>query len=160
MENDMKISSSAFQDGKPIPTKYAYSGIPGGQNVSLPLAWNDVPKETKSFALSIVDPHPVANNWIHWLVVNIPANVTSLPEGASGKGMPAGSKELYNSYGTLGFGGPQPPKGSGPHPYVVTLYALNVGRIDLSSNASLDAFQSILRGTVVATAKTTGIYER
>ncbi|MBI4547629.1 MAG: YbhB/YbcL family Raf kinase inhibitor-like protein [Ignavibacteriae bacterium] len=156
----MKLSSSIFQDGKPIPTKHAYHGVTGGQNVSLPLSWSGVPAETKSFALSIVDPHPIANNWVHWFVINIPKDATSLAEGASGASMPAGSKELYNSYGTMGYGGPQPPKGSGPHPYEVTLYALNVEKLDLSANASLNAFKKALEGKVITSAKITGIYER
>ena len=156
----MRLSSSAFQEGKSIPTKYAYQGVVGGKNISLPLAWNDAPPETRSFALSIIDPHPVAKNWVHWFVINIPKSVTSLAEDASAKSMPAGSKELYNSYGTSGYGGPQPPKGSGPHPYVVTLYALNVEHIDLSQNASLAAFEKALDGNVLALVRITGIYER
>ncbi|MDI6767202.1 MAG: YbhB/YbcL family Raf kinase inhibitor-like protein [Bacteroidota bacterium] len=156
----MNISSSAFTDNKPIPTKYAHSGVVGGKNISIPLTWTDPPEETKSFALSIVDPHPVARDWVHWLVINIPNEVTSLPEGISCKKMPAGTKELYNSYGELGYGGPQPPKGSGPHPYVVTLYALDVEKLDLTANTSLVAFEKMLEGRVLATAKVTGIYER
>ena len=155
----MRISSSAFQDGKPIPTKYAHPGVTGGKNISYPLSWTDVPEETKSFALSIVDPHPVAKNWIHWFAINIPKNITSLAEGASGR-MPAGTKELYNSYGTKGYGGPEPPKGSGPHPYETTIYALNVERLDCSENTTLQAFTKALEGKVIASAKTTGMYER
>ena len=156
----MKISSSAFEDGKSIPSKYAHGSVIGGKNISIPLTWTDVPKETKSFALSIIDPHPIARNWIHWLVVNIPLDVTSFTENTSLKKIPVGTKELYNSYGELGYGGPQPPKGSGPHPYVVTLYALNVDKLDLTANTSLVAFEKMLEGKVIATAKVTGIYER
>ena len=65
----------------------------------------------KSFALSMVDPHPVAQNWVHWLVISIPADVISFEEGASGKKLPPGSVELKNSSGDIGYGGPQPPKG-------------------------------------------------
>lgn len=73
--------------------------------------------------------------------------------------MPAGSKELYNSYGSLGYGGPEPPKGSGPHPYVVTLYALD-SAIDLPAGSSLAAFTRAIEGHVLSAAKITGIYER
>jgi Raf kinase inhibitor-like YbhB/YbcL family protein len=106
----MKITSSAFQDGKLIPTKYAYHGVDGGNNISLPLSWSDVPTGTKSFALSIVDPHPVAKNWVHWFVINIPAGANSISEGASKRAMPIGCKELLNTYGSPGYGGPEPPK--------------------------------------------------
>ena len=156
----MKISSSAFQEGKPIPSKHAYHGVVGGKNISPPLFWVGEPEGTQSFALSIIDLHPVANSWIHWLVINITKDCKSLSEAASGKKMQVGSKELYNSYGEIGYGGPQPPKGSGPHSYEITIYALNTGSIDLSVNSSLTVFRKAIGGKVIASAKTTGIYER
>jgi len=156
----MNIVSSAFEDGKTIPTKYTYYGVEGGKNISLPFSWSGVPGNTKSFALSIVDPHPVAKYWVHWFVINIPKDVTSIAEGASCSAMPKGAKELLNTYGKLGYGGPEPPKGTGPHPYVVTLYALNVDKIDLPEKTSLSEFDSALLGKVIATAKITGYYER
>lgn len=156
----MKITSSAFQEGKIIPTKYAYHGVDGGKNISIPLSWTDVPPVTKSFALSIVDPHPVAKNWVHWFVINIPSNVDILAEGTSQKSIPKGAKELHNTYGTLGYGGPEPPKGSGVHPYVVTLFALNVEKIDLSELTTLAEFNKTLEGKTITTAKLIGIYER
>lgn len=156
----MKITSSAFQDGAPIPAKYAHHGVDGGKNISLPFAWTDVPSTVKSFALSIVDPHPVAKYWVHWFVINIPKDTIGLAEGASGSAMPNGSKELFNTYGTIGYGGPEPPKGSGAHPYVVTLYALNVVATDLPIKTTLAEFDAALLGKMVGTAKITGYYER
>jgi Raf kinase inhibitor-like YbhB/YbcL family protein len=155
----MEISSSAFRDGEKIPIQYVMPGA-GGKNVSLPLTWTNIPSGTKSFALSIVDPHPVAQNWVHWLVVNIPPNVTALEEGASRRKMPAGSMELKNSFGDVGYGGPQPPQGTGSHPYVVTLYALNVAIVDLGMNTSLSAFKKAIEGKILGTASTTGKYGR
>ncbi len=156
----MNITSSAFQDGKNIPTQYAYFGVDGGKNISLPFQWSGAPGNTKSFALSIVDPHPVAKNWVHWFIINIPAAATEIAENASGKNIPDGAKELFNTYGTIGYGGPEPPKGSGKHPYVVTLYALNVERLELKEITSLAEFQTALEGKCIATAKTTGYFER
>jgi len=156
----MKISSSAFQEGKPIPKKCAYNGVAGGKNVSLPLAWQDAPAGTKSLALSMIDPHPVARNWIHWLVINIPKDVVELHEGASHHKMPDVSIELYNTYGTLGYGGPEPPAGSGVHPYVITLYALNVSLLELPEKTTLQMFNKAIEGKVLATAKLTGTYKR
>jgi hypothetical protein len=156
----MKITSSAFQEDRSIPTKYAYHGVEGGRNISLPFSWTQIPPGTKSFALSIVDPHPVAKYWVHWFVVNIPNYATEIAEGASGKLMPKGSKELLNTYGTPGYGGPEPPKGSGAHPYVVTLYAMNVESIDLPEKTTLAEFDKALFGKAIATAIITGMYER
>ena len=140
----MRLSSPAFKDGQPLPTRFAHPGVVGGENISLPLVWGGVPEGTQSFALSIIDPHPVAHDWVHWIVVDIPKNTLSLPEGASSRQMAPGAKELYNSYGEIGYGGPEPPPGSGPYPYVVTLYALLVGKTDLSANSSWNAVQKAL----------------
>lgn len=155
----MEILSSAFKDGEKIPVQYVMPGA-GGKNFSIPLTWKNVPSGTKSFALSIVDPHPIAQNWVHWLVINIPAQVTNLEEGASKKRMPKGSIELKNSFGEIGYGGPQPPKGTGDHPYVVTLYALNVESLDLGVNTSLPFFKKAIEGKVIASASITGKYGR
>ncbi len=156
----MRLSSKAFDDGKLIPAKYAHQGVAGGKNISLPLVWSNTHQDVKSFALSMIDPHPVAKDWVHWLVINIPQGESSIAEGASGKKMPPGVKELYNSYGELGYGGPQPPKGSGPHPYIITLYALSIEKLDLGANTSLNAFIKVLEGKILTTAEITGIYER
>jgi Raf kinase inhibitor-like YbhB/YbcL family protein len=156
---DMKLSSSAFKDGGKIPLQYVMPGA-GGKNISLPLSWEGAPPGTQSFALAIVDPHPVARNWVHWLVMDIPASATGLPEGASGKKMPPGAVELKNSWGEPGYGGPQPPGGTGDHPYVVTVYALNVPKLNLAASANLGAFQKALEGKVLASATVTGYFGR
>jgi Raf kinase inhibitor-like YbhB/YbcL family protein len=155
----MQLTSSAFQDGGKIPIQYVMPGA-GGKNVSIPLGWKNPPEGTKSFAISIVDPHPVANDWVHWLVIDIPPSTTGLPEGASGGNMPQSSVELNNSFGAIGYGGPQPPRGTGDHPYVVTLYALRVERLELSPNAGLIHFKNTLRGKVLAEAGITGYFGR
>jgi Raf kinase inhibitor-like YbhB/YbcL family protein len=158
-EKIMQLSSTAFTDGGKIPVPYVMPGA-GGKNISLPLSWTEAPPGTKSFALSLVDPHPVARNWVHWLVINLPADVHALAAGASGKKMPPGALELNSSFGDPGYGGPQPPRGSGDHPYVVTIYALNVPHLDLGSHTSLAAFQKSLEGKVLASASITGYFGR
>jgi len=155
----MEISSSVFKEGEKIPIQYVMPGA-GGKNTSVPLTWKNIPPGTKSFALSMVDPHPVAQNWVHWLVINIPANMVSIEEGASKKKMPPGAVELRNSFGDIGYGGPQPPKGSGDHPYVFTIYALNVEKLDLATNTSLNVFKKTLEGKILGSSTLTGRYER
>lgn len=155
----MEITSSAFKDQGKIPIQYVMLGA-GGKNMSIPISWKNTPAGTKSFALSIVDPHPVAQNWVHWLVISIPKEVTSIEEGASKKKMPAGSVELKNSFGDIGYGGPQPPKGTGDHPYVVTLYALNVEKLEIGVTTSLSAFKKAIEGKVIESASITGMYGR
>ena len=155
----MEITSSAFKDQGKIPIQFVMPGA-GGENISIPISWKNPPSGTKSFVLSIVDPHPVAQNWVHWLVINIPKEVISIEEGASKKKMPTGSVELKNSFGDIGYGGPQPPKGTGDHPYVVTLYALNVEKLEIGVSTSLSVFKKAIEGKVIESASITGMYGR
>lgn len=155
----MEISSLSFKEGEKIPVQHVMPGA-GGKNISVSLTWKNIPSGTKSFALSMVDPHPVAQNWVHWLVINIPANIVSIEEGASRRKMPSGSVELRNSFGDIGYGGPQPPKGSGDHPYVFTLYALNVEKLDLTANTPLPVFKKALEGKILGSTTLTGKYGR
>jgi phosphatidylethanolamine-binding protein (PEBP) family uncharacterized protein len=74
--------------------------------------------------------------------------------------MPVGSIELKNSFGDIGYGGPEPPKGTGDHLYVVTLYALSVEKLDLGVNTSLSAFKKALEGKGIGSASITGKYGR
>lgn len=160
-EGEFALESAAFADGRPIPVKYAHHGVSGGKNISPPLEWRNWPRETKSFALACIDRHPIARNWVHWLAINIPKEVGSIAEGASGTAkMPKGAKELKNSFGELGWGGPEPPPGSGDHNYEFIIYALNVESLPLEANSSLAAFNRAIEGKVIAQAKLTGTFKR
>jgi Raf kinase inhibitor-like YbhB/YbcL family protein len=160
-EAKLTLSSAAFGEGKAIPTRHANKGVPGGQNVSPPLSWTNLPAGTKSLALACIDRHPIANNWVHWLVVNVPASVNALSEGASRTAtLPAGAKELENTFGTTGWGGPQPPRGSGTHPYEFLLSALSVETLNLPVKTNLASFNKMIEGKVLATSKLVGTYER
>lgn len=155
------LSSSAFGDGKAIPARHANSGVKGGQNISPALAWADVPEGTKSLALACVDRHPIANSWVHWLIIDIPTTSSGLPEGASRTSrLPASAKELRNSFGSTGWGGPQPPPGSGVHLYEFLLYALSDQNLNLPADTNLASFNKAIAGKVLATAKIAGTYER
>jgi Raf kinase inhibitor-like YbhB/YbcL family protein len=155
----MTLESAAFPDGARIPVKYTLAS-PGGLKYSIPLQWQGPPEGTQSFALSMVDHHPIANNWVHWLVINIPPDYRSLAEGASypSYAMLPGSRQLQNSWGYQMYGGPNPPSGTGAHPYVVTVYALNVASLDLPDDASLAAFQAAIAGKTLASATITGYF--
>jgi Raf kinase inhibitor-like YbhB/YbcL family protein len=142
-----------------IPHQFTHHSIKG-KNLSPAFSWHDAPVSTKSFALSIVDPHPVAKNWVHWMLVDIPFSAREIPEGASRTGrMPKGARELMNTYGEQGYGGPAPPVGSGAHPYIATLYALNVEKLQLPHDASLRQFLKSVDGKIIEEAATKGFYE-
>jgi len=155
----LQLLSPAFKDGGAIPTRFARPAA-GGHNVSISLQWTGAPDGTKSFALAIVDQHPVARKWVHWMVIDIPPDVSSFPEGASEKNLPPGAIELSNSFGSAGYGGPQPPKGTGPHAYVVTLYALKDSRLGLKPDATLADFQNAIRGKILGETSITGFFEQ
>jgi Raf kinase inhibitor-like YbhB/YbcL family protein len=141
-----------------IPARFAMRGIPGGQNISVPYSWGTAPAGTRSLALTLIDASPVAHDWVHWLVVDIPADATGLPEGASGgSAMPSGALELRNTFKFTGYGGPQPPAGTGAHTYVATLYALDVDRLNVDEGASLDQVRRAMDGHVIAIATCTGL---
>lgn len=156
-EKVMLISSTAFLDGAKIPIDYARLTV-GGMNISPPVSWGNIPAGTRSLALSVVDRHPVARNWVHWLVINVPRGCMGLKEGASRKNMPAGARELRNSFGDIGYGGPQPPPGTGDHPYVFTVYALDVDRLDLPDNVTLQDFMKAIKGHVLGQGSLTGYF--
>ena len=158
----MKVFCPALLSGKYFATKHADRGIQGGQNISPRVSWSDVPPGTRSFALSMVDRHPVANNWVHWFVLNIPASTREIPERASGiyDHMPPGSMELRNSYGEIGYGGPKPPRGSGPHEYVITVYALNVDSLLLGPFSKLDECLRAFEGKVLDSGSVIGIFQQ
>jgi Raf kinase inhibitor-like YbhB/YbcL family protein len=151
----MTLTSTVFVDGGRIPDKYTMIDRTG-QNISLPFTWS-APAGTQSFALSMVDHHPGAQNWVHWLVINIPAAVTSLPENASAN-MPNSAVQLNNSWGEPVYYGPYPPQLTGLHPYVITVYALNVAGLDLPVNTSLAEFEGALQGRVLDSASITGYF--
>lgn len=154
------VTSEAFPDGERIPLPHV-SIRGGGENRSIPLAWSGAPTGTASFAVTLVDHAPVARMWVHWMVVDIAPPATAIPEGASGTTkMPSGARELANTGGGLGYSGPTPPPGTGDHPYVATVYALSVPRLDLPGNATLSDFTSAVSGKVLAEAAVTGIYSR
>lgn len=155
-----EVKSDAFADGEQMPIKYAGTTIVGGQNMSPPLAWDGAPAGTKSFALICVDRNPVANDWVHWAVINIPAETSSLAEGASGAKMPVGVEELVNTFGEKGWGGPTPPTGTGPHEYEFILYALSSAKIEINGAPSLTQFEEAVKADTLGTAKIKGVMER
>lgn len=119
----------------------------GGENVSPQLSWVNAPEGTKSFAVTVYDPDaPTGSGWWHWLVVNIPAETSELPQGAgaeAGTQLPKGVIQTITDYGKAGYGGPCPPEGHGFHQYIVTVYALKTDRINVkpTTNPAVVGYQ-------------------
>jgi Raf kinase inhibitor-like YbhB/YbcL family protein len=158
----MKVFCPMLLSGKYFPTKCAHRGIQGGQNVSPAIEWTEVPAGTRSFTFTIVDRHPSASNWVHWNVINIPISTREIQEQATGlhRGLPEGSMELRNSFGENGYGGPQPPRGSGPHNYEITVYALDIPALPVGPYATLSECSDAMRGHVLSSGSITGTFEQ
>jgi Raf kinase inhibitor-like YbhB/YbcL family protein len=155
----LTLSSPAFESGGLIPVEYANTGVPGGENVSIPYEWGGSPDGTRSFALILVDRHRLARSWVHWMVTSISADATSLARGASGTSMPPGSVEHKSTFGTSGYGGPQPPTGTGKHEYEAVLYALDTPAVG-GDPRTLAEFNAAIDGHVLASASTSGMFGR
>lgn len=130
------LSSPSLNPAKPLENKFVFNSFGcQGENKSPELEWKNAPAGTKSFAVTVYDPDaPTGSGWWHWTAFNIPANVTKLPEGASGK-MPAGTVEGRTDFGKSGYGGACPPPGDKPHHYIFTVYAMKTDKLDLNAES-------------------------
>jgi Raf kinase inhibitor-like YbhB/YbcL family protein len=140
------LTSPAFDDRQQLAQKYGRKA----QNVSPPLDWEGAPEGTRSFALSLVDVHPVARDYVHWLVADISPQLSSLPEGAASK--------LTAWTELKPYVGPFPP--SGTHDYEFTIYALDTQSLDLRGNAGLKEFTRAAEAHSMATATLVGKFTK
>jgi Raf kinase inhibitor-like YbhB/YbcL family protein len=160
----MQLTSASFQDQQMIPRRYSGEG----EDVSPELRWSDVPASCQSFALICEDPdsprvpgrdHP----FVHWLIYNLSANTSFLPEGLAKQGTitsaPVDANQGTNSFGKLGYGGPMPPVGHGTHHYHFTLYALD-RELSLAPGITQHDLLKAMEGHVLEEVKLIGKYER
>ena len=145
---EMTITSPAFTAGDPIPVQFSCDG----ENYSPELVWNGIPEGTASLAFIMDDPDAPVGLWVHWVLFNLPADSTGLPEGAAGVGV-----DGLNSWGETGYGGPCPPGGT--HRYFFKLYALDT-TLDLPAGTAKDALEAAMEGHILAQAELMGTYSR
>ncbi len=157
-ENIFKLSGNELKNNETLPNAQVYKGYGcDGGNVSPQLSWNNAPSNTKSFAIICHDPDaPRPNGWYHWLVVNIPNNVTSIQKG----GKIQGSLETITDFGTSGYGGACPPVGHGKHRYNFTVYALNTDKLNVSQNTKPKDVENEVLNHAIAKSTITGLFER
>jgi Raf kinase inhibitor-like YbhB/YbcL family protein len=140
------LTSDAFADGQQIPIQCTCDGA----DQAPPLAWGEPPKGTRSFALVVDDPDAPGGTFRHWGAYDIPATARSV----------SGSfRQAVNDFGKVGYGGPCPPKGHGPHHYRFKLFALATDRLGLS-NPKIAQVQAEAEKHVLGRAELTGTYER
>ena len=114
----MKLESSAFENGKVIPSKYGYKT----ENLSPPLQISEIPEGTKSLVLIMDDPDAmgaVGKVWVHWVLWNISSDTKEIFENS----IPNNSVEGKTDFDEIGYGGPAPPDKE--HTYICKLYALD-----------------------------------
>jgi Raf kinase inhibitor-like YbhB/YbcL family protein len=156
------VKSSDLAADKPVPSTLLFDQTDcKGGNRSPQLSWHGAPAETRSFAVTIVDPDAPGRGWWHWAVAGIPATVTQLPGNASASGAlrAMGAVEARNDFDTDGYGGPCPPPGK-PHRYVITVYALNSDDLRLRQGRPALMFEHEIRTTTLATAQLVFTYGR
>ncbi len=150
-----ELTSPAFKNDKAIPKEHTCDG----SDASVPLKWSGAPQGTKSFALIVDDPDAPRGTWVHWVIYDIPANVTELAGGIGHQdSLQSGAKQGKNDFGKTGYGGPCPPPGPAHH-YHFKLYALKE-MSGLKPQATKRQLLDAIKGHVAAEAQLVGTYKR
>ena len=151
---DLEVRSNAFKYGGYIPSKYTCDG----DNVSPQLSWSKGPNGTKSYAIIADDPDAPMGTWVHWVIYNIPENITSLPEALSDdKQLDFGAFQGKNDFRRIGYGGPCPPGGT--HRYYFKVYALDTV-LDVDPGLTKRQLLKAMEGHILAKGELMGKYLR
>jgi Raf kinase inhibitor-like YbhB/YbcL family protein len=151
----MEISSSAFKNGQPIPRQYTCDE----KNISPPLAWDGAPANAQSLVLIVDDPDAPTGVWTHWVMFDLPADGSGLPENAAKtKFASRNAKQGVNDFKNIGYDGPCPPGGK-QHRYFFKIYALDIA-LGLSPGASRKAVEAAMTKHILAQGQLMGTYQR
>jgi Raf kinase inhibitor-like YbhB/YbcL family protein len=144
---DITITSLAFENGGNIPIKFTCDG----DEITPPLNFNNIPNGTISLVLILDDPDAPGGTWVHWIVFNIPADITGFKEDVGPR--------YYigkNSWGDIAYGAPCPPIGE-EHRYYFRLYALD-SELDLLDGASRKEIDDAMTGRIIGQTCLMGKY--
>lgn len=147
----IEVTSTAFNDGSTIPARFTCDG----QDISPDLAWKNIPDGTQSLTLIMDDPDAPRGTWVHWVVIDMPADLTGLPEDVGGAA--GGGVDGNNSWRRTGYGGPCPPGGT--HRYFFKLYALD-SFLALDPGVTRYQVEKAMEGHVLAMGQLMGTYSR
>ena len=148
------VTSDAFAEAGMIPMQYTCDGA----DISLALMWNGIPDGAKSLALICDDPDAPSKTWVHWVLYNLPPELTGLPDSIpSNEVLDNGARHGITDFGRFGYGGPCPP--SGTHRYFFKLYALDT-MLDLSGRVDKGQLEAAMEGHILASGQLMGKYTR
>jgi len=155
----LNVSSTSIQDSARLPEEQVFNGwgLTGG-NVSPQLSWAGAPEGTRGYAVTCFDPDaPTPSGFWHWLLVGIPAGVTSLDAGSgTTEKVPQGAFHVSNDFGEKKYDGAAPPAGDQNHRYLFAVHALDTDDlgVDDTASAAVTAFMmvghTIARGVICA----------
>ena len=156
------VTSPDIQEGHFMDKTFEFNGFGcDGPNLSPALQWHNAPAGTLSFAVTVYDPDaPTGSGFWHWLVLDIPAVITELAQGAGNGALPVGSRSFSNDYGIKEFGGACPPQGHGMHRYQFTVWALPTSTLGVPDGASAAVVGFMLNANALAKATLTATYAR
>ena len=130
------VGSDDLTEGQPLDDDQVDTE---GGNISPQLSWSDAPEGTKSFTVTCFDPDaPTPSGFWHWVLVDLPPDVTSLDAGAGAEGatLPGGAFMCRNDYGGKAFVGAGPPPGDQVHRYYFVVHAVGEDSLGVDSDAS------------------------
>jgi Raf kinase inhibitor-like YbhB/YbcL family protein len=153
----MTLSSADLQPGATISPAQIYPRC-GGQNISPQLSWSGAPAETKSFVLTMIDTSVQPAKWSHWVIVDIPADATSLARGF--KTLPGEARQIPSNFGDPYYDGPCPPSGSGVHRYEITLWAIAAPKVSVAADMKATDLEETLAKIAVGRASLVGLVSR
>ncbi|WP_323659318.1 YbhB/YbcL family Raf kinase inhibitor-like protein [Aliarcobacter butzleri] len=131
-----------------------------GENISPQLSWENAPKGTKSFAITVYDPDaPTGSGWWHWVVFDIPSNKTTLASGFGNSDLKEAIQSMTD-YGKTGFGGACPPVGDKAHRYIFTVHALDIETLGLDKNTNAATIGYYINSHTIAKASIISYYNR
>ena len=165
------IAIPAFPDGGDVPDKFSCTSVPPLGDPHLPgslspeISWSQAPPGTQSFLVLVHDPEPHPGKGVtdntHWLIWNIPATATGLPEGVlPGGTLPDGSHQLKGNGNNAiaGYRGPCAPPGPDHH-YTWELWALDA-MLHAGENATRADVMKEADGHILGVAIWIGMFHR
>jgi len=147
--SNMRIYSPEFNDNSMIPEKFTCQGM----DINPQLLFEDIPEETKSLVLIMDDPDAPMGTWVHWVLFNIPPDVTGISEDS----VPDNAVQGRNSWPKNNYGGPCPP--SGIHRYFFKLYALDAV-LALDDTVTKKDVEQAMQSHMIAKAEYVGLYKK